>query len=429
MRLVVLVSCALFAGCGRIDFGFGGPGDAGGGDGIVPSDSVAIVAYQRATFAQTPQQGGIAWSSHPDGSVDDVEAIDTNGRALVHVDSGGAVSTSYPRMSDQTPTIHSVLGAEPGETLTFGDPDPTNCFGLTARGTATVTFAAFGTDTYRSTTVCAEYGSASTIPITYELTNATPDPIDLVVVALDTANTAEAAASRLGLPWDDGSEVDFVAGDWFEATAVNVGISGVPAQLVAQLLEIDASTGPNQNDNGDRSIVTPVVAGDTATASYLYISTTARQIELRATLVTAGNVNDVVADRRWTTPQVEALPTIPPLISNATWDPNQRVIAWTTDAPGTADELEVEVLLINPDGPGVVWTVTAPPGTGPLTLPTLPPSAPVVDPSWTGQIRVYGADFDAVTGYAQARVRPEWRAAFDQPGEAMIYGDLVLVLD
>ena len=415
-----VAACAvvLATGCGRLGFdAVSSPSDGEPADALPAPTTVTVETDQRGVAAAAPQAGVLVWTNLASGELDDVGLTDGSGRASLHLDPGGAVTAAYaPAVSAvrafavEVPTSHvrTVLAAQPGDTLVFGDVGPVCDF--TPRGTVTVSWAPVGgAVTYAVQTACNGFSTATTIA-TWNLIASDPDPSDLVIYALDGSGVPIAAAAKLSVGFGDGDQIAIASVDWSVPPAVTAELTGLPAQFQATA-NLTVQTPLGVVDAGGGLVAIGLGSGTVTVARPSALANP------RLTLGVVGMLAGVPAIQiqrvvpAGATVAIEpAGAAFPPVIAAPTWDTGSRTASWSLTNEGAADAYDVLVNRTDTTGNGLQWTVLAPfdAAVTSVQLPIAPAAAPVADPAQGTLIEVLGVQTDHATGWADVRQRPEW---------------------
>jgi hypothetical protein len=416
-RAVALVLVALAASaCGRLGFDGGrdgAGGDGGGGDGIVVGPGeVGVTTGSRVPDAP-PVAGLVVWSSHADGSLDDVAVSDPSGQAALAVDPGGAVSAAYPG----TPyLVRTVFDVAPGDALVFGANDQ-RC-DMTPRATVMVTWAPVNNAArYELGHGCDQVMvDAPATGHAWTVIAAVADPTDLVVYAKDADNDVLAIATKLSAPTNDGATISIGPSDWIDPPVVPIGITGIPAEFtMGDMVVLFQMPSSSNMARPDGVFSEPVTGGTVQLAagrippgtSYVFASAAVVDPSFRMLSVA----------RRFDAPFGASLlapvGTPPRRLDAVGYDPSQRRIAWTTAADGETDAVHAQYSRIGTGGGYVmVWTGWAPGHRTELSIPALPDGVTIDQPAEDSGVSVRIVDLDA-SGWAELRQRPEWATPFD----------------
>jgi hypothetical protein len=392
---------ALLAGCGRIGFAGDQP-DAGPGtdpDAALPTDRVSVVTRSRGG-PPGPAPGVIVWTSHADGSLDELGETDEAGRAALRVDpGGGSVSAAYPG----TPyMVRTVIGVELGDLIRFGE-DNRPC-DQTPRGQATITWAAFPDAAgYRISSTCDGFTTSTATSRVWDLTAGIPDPMDVVVQAIGSSGQLIATATRIGVPLGDGATVAFTAADWLAPVPRDIGVTGLPAFAMTGELFIFFRTPNDPTAGGGDYLFEPPTEG--ALIASVGAPSGADVITVFGSAL-GSPTEHAIGFQHWFDPAsngtIAAL-TMPSLASDLAYDETTHRVSWS-EVPGPTDRLLVTVSY----GTSYRWEVFLPGGATSVALPEPPAGVMSTIPGMPPAISVHAAVFAPRIAWPELRLRPEW---------------------
>lgn len=414
----MLVIAVTGLGCGRV--GFDGPS----GDAAIARGTASVITLGRGSPPST-YVGAIVWSSHADGSVDDVTVSDGMGLAAVTVDAGGMVTTAYddPVYGYELRTVYDVA---PGDELAFGAKY--NECDQTPRGTITIAWPTVaGATNYRFGVQCMYVGAAGgSTSYPWDVSNAVPDPMDLVVRAVDADLNPLQIASKLAVPFAGGTTVTVDAADWIVPPRHTVGVTGVAAPFTVGDLQALFRM-PTVPDAGGQDSVfeIPLVQGA--------LTMDARTPAGTAQIVVLGAVHSMtntltfshVFSAPFAASLVQPMPPPPPILAEPGYDPSARRVVWTETANGDADAVGVTVEFTG----GTIgwWTAWAPVPRTEVVFPE--PPAELAVSGTPSALSIVMVRFEIATTWPETRRRAEWNTPFDVLGfESHVTSEMSLEL-
>ncbi len=389
------------------------------------SGDVMVTTYVRAVAAVpegTAQAMVHVLVVQPDGTPGDDALTDAQGNATLHgVFPGAAVSAVYPDVVPMTTEVTSILGAAPGDQLTFGDGYQ-RAFGAFV-GTMSVDAPTFaGAVDYGATTLC---GSSTLLPLP-------PIEVDLTA-ACETANGPIAlfAYDPGLLPIASGflpdgplsPTLDVPLSAWTPNSTVTTTLEGIDPQVM--MVELD-STAAYAAGVTFTAPTMQVPIGDGAASFSNSMPMTAPRMVGHAILSAGGHfgIHEVYRALPGTaTTLTLATPSLP-WVSALAADPGVGRAVWLQTS-GTYDAAVLSLSWPLFDG-GIehdyAWTVILPPGTTSFDFsPALGASLPL-DGGIVLTAGLLLIDVPTVPSYDALRALPEWQIA--DPADAVMNGDL-----
>lgn len=331
-------------------------GGGGGGDPVLPDagipGDVTVTAYRVAPPFDVASNLDIT-AIDPDGTSRST-VTDATGTATIDVAPGGSVAAVY--LEDHA--VHMVVGAEPGDTLTFGYPLLPLDRG-TEVGTLTVTMPTIPSVT--SYSVHSSCGGASAIqpPVTLTIYSTCPATDDLVVLA-DNGNAFDgilgyAVLSSVSLDAGGSASV----GAWETPTSLTLSVDDFSPEVLNYFL-LAAGTVEGEGygsilaGTGD---VTSTGPSATATLHWAPVGDSARALLSTNSYEGQHRVSDPIApDATSHTFVMNGLPWI----TDVSVDLAQATANITIDGDYPFDRADVAFSGRTSDSVAVSWTVTAP---------------------------------------------------------------------
>lgn len=371
----------------------GGPVDAGGDAGPDADESGNVtVATKSAHFGQTigAALGDVDIVSNlPNGAVFASGKTDAGGGGTIKAVPGGSITAFYKRPTDMGYEIVSFVGVKPGETLEFGNrqpsffcpPAPAPCdvsqglvqYNWTVQGGATQTRILAGC---ASTSVAAP---TATISID-ERPSCGHNPIDAVFVSI-TNTAVTGCTTRQNQPFPGPVTVGTPSAAPF---AVIANITGIPSEVT----QVSTQFSPVLNTQLERNanFVTGfarsngVNSGGAFTGNFQYCGM-GKRTSATLSLSRPGFANTRVIDSlpsnatSWTVSN----PMLPPFLeaNGFIQSPSQRRAEWVlSPSAGTTHDAVTATfawsVVVGGMNSTVFWHFVLPPGTTEVTLPKVP---------------------------------------------------------
>ena len=414
---VVLV---LAAGCGKVlhvtPDGSGGR-DGGGSDGSGADPTVYLTVLSTDGSGQ-PDAAAIAVFQDGTGAVVRDGLVAADGTAQAALPMGGSVTVidvTMESMTNRLIQVTTISDVKPGDHLTVGSTRSPTAFDG-AQATMTATFTPFSSDGYHSfTTSCGNsFGpvsgagpSTAPLPFYDACHGATFDLLSTVETS--TSPPDDEYVYQTGLTYAANGNVT-VPDTWTGMNDLAVTMTNTPADLSD--LTVAHSGFMGEVDTATVSVAVPPTPGvDSATVRYAPVGTRGlTTISLRSTAESGlqqleDRTNSVTSSLGIDMSQLQ-LPWVGPAgetTTNVSWDqvdggtPDARFVTWIgnwTDGNGTNNNLN--------------WTIEDGKADSSITLPALPASYAMYDPSKVSGVRpmsgfVVYVDYANLDGYDQAR--------------------------
>jgi hypothetical protein len=382
--------------------------DAGGPDGAIPG------AVTVTTLLPDPPYGiasGVdVVAIDPDGT-SRATVTDDAGSASVSVAPGGSVAALY--QGEHGPTVQMVLGAEPGDSLTFGYPPAGPDHG-TDLGTMTVDAPTVaGATHYVVLSSCAR-GDASLPPVTLTVYADCPATDDLVVYA-SNGNAFDGLLGYAVLPAEaiaDGGSA--TVGAWQTPSSLSLSVDDLPPDALNYFFLAAAYVGSDPGGSiltGTGDLPTSG-ASATTTLHWAPIGDSSQVLLWTNSFDGQAEIVDPIAPDA--TSHEFAMNGIP-WITDVSLDLDTSTMRVTVGGDYAFDRTDLTFNARMSDGLPVRWELTAPPATTAgetaVTFPTLPEPFTSLNPAslFDPSISRPGAtltDYVSIDGYADARARP-----------------------
>lgn len=394
-------------------------------DAAVATGTVNILATVRCCdlAPMTPQAGVVVVAVQPDGTVGTPATTDAEGKAVVEIVEGAAVTAVYPEDTNNERQVTTIVGVKPGDSLTFGDNyyQPPITGGTSGQIDASWDPVA-GATYYYTYTPCG--GRYTGIPATsaqlfvYDYCQTPTAPI--LYAAYD--NTGFLASAYI-------PAADFTPGTslpvptWTpEATTLNypLSISGLEAAIYE--VQLGAQGVYPRGIQVDHSAYVTPASG--AAMADLSMPSTAPRTYANARLWRNGIDGRQQYFKTGAPPVAFAAPALP-WIHGLVVDPSQGQALWL-QTEGTYDAAIARLNWSRDDGMSThyfYWDVIVPPGVTSVDLgapPTaLAPYLPTADDNLGTDLELI--DLASTADYDGLRGAPEWR--WNGPEGAVAAGD------
>jgi hypothetical protein len=415
---ILLITILAAAACGKTEkFTDGGDDDSATVDATTAPDAPAtgeltVFARTRNNQASLDQAGVEVFVVGPDLTIGDRAVTDSSGRATLTVTGGDSVTAVYPPVFSEH-YITTVAGVAPGDTLTFGDPDP---FDYTQTAPMTFNWPAIANAyLYEVYTSCGGYGYAYAPTTSTALSRyayCTASTADVVIIAYDPSYVQIGAVSQTSVPWTDNGS--YTMAGLAPLATLDLSLTGLPPEIDYANLNVYGTYGDLWFGSGYAS-GTP--AGGT-------IAGTARMPPGATALRGSYSVNRAGFRGQSGTRAAPgggtftiANPSFLPWIGeNGSVNAGAREIIWIQDSEGadTPDALTLQVQWQHYNGKFYdyfYWDLVLPPGTpSRVQIPPLPANLSDLlletDQPYLQGITMY--ETDALQTWADVRAQPEW---------------------
>lgn len=390
----------------------------------LPAGQVTVTTHSRCCVTLPGPLAGVdVFVVGPDGTIGDTAVTGADGTAVVDVVTGDSVTAAYPRSNGAD--LATVVGVEPGDSLTFGDkfrlPD-----GLAV--TTTFSWPAAGS-TYRLFAPCGSTLTAATSVVDSNNFACGKLVTDYLVIAEDS----KGIATNWGM-FEDVMLVD--SGDetlaaWSPAGTLDVTVSGLPSEVtfaaITSTLVVD---GRNTFEHAQSGVVT---SGATLLAS-VWPTGAGDRIASVVRLDRSGFGSQEVHDTAGPSTTARPLtPTLLPWVTEAIGNATLGTATWLQTAMTGYDGAVLQISWRRAPVAGLFggsnddtfsWTIVLPPGISEVEFPPVPAALASSAPGAADSIVVEVSllDLSGVDGYAAFRARPEW--VLDCPQCAHASGEL-----
>lgn len=399
-----IVFCLGLAACG----GGGGAGtDADPDAPTPPVGNISITTYGSNSDPSGLKPGVDIVAIDPDGSTS-TATTGPEGTTTLTIAAGASVSAMYPDQFDGRYEVWTVLAAEPGDELVFGDAERIEYGVPTADMDVTVPSIAGG---YAYFVYGACGGESVAAPMTtitiHQFANCEPATQDLFLVATNVNNDILGYGVLPATPFTAGGSVALTA--WLPPGSLALDAAGIPPQVnrASMLAAMRLPSGPG-HVQGELDLA-PTGGSVSWTAPSPPVGDA---IEVRLTLVT------LEGPTQWTSDVIDAAATSHtfadvaalPWVSEIVVDPATSSLSFTA-AGGRAPDATWLSFSYAPEefGQYYEWLVVAPPttdGANTITIPTLPApfdGANLVASGSSSDAFVSLLDFVGADGYDDAR--------------------------
>jgi len=400
MRAVV--AFVIVAGCGRLGFDPGSPGD-GGGDAALGRAGITVNGH--LDNGTGPLADAEVWSTSGDTIVD-VQHTGADGHATLAVVSGGSVSVFDAANMWMT----TFLEVEPGDELSSGWTYSDCIAGTAATASVDLSWMPPGAavfDTIQANDGCRTASVASgTSMMSLELDSRAHEPFDVALLAIDSSAGVVASAVKPGVAWHDGLSYSFATADWKAASPATIGFDGLPEGTDGEIVASFRTAGANVSNLGTLEVSSMPVTGSLLATGNVSVDAS------RLTMVGVLGMDPLPSAGRF---QLFARVDVPlgtftvgppaPVPTLASWDPVTRRLQWSFDATGPADSFDALLGFYDTQGIALVWTVRTSGDRTELVLPPVPPDLVVPDllPLGLDEYYLITNDLLDASTYAEAR--------------------------
>ena len=308
----------------------------------------------------SPLGGAQVLAHHADGTLEANTVTALDGTAAITVDDGGMVTV----VSDAVGGAETIVGVEPGDTLTFG------LAALVGMRTYTVTLPpstlAQATYTGYAPGAIDDGASNDTPELLLDLTASTPPSGDVLAVASDGTSDQVLVAHGIDLT---ASSYDVSQLAWEPAANETLTVTGLPSDVTAGQVtrtptdggvELDVGFGASWTGTADHASVTYPVPGQVGDGAHTEVVVSRARADGRP-----DDVETIVAPS--TATSFDASPyLLPRWRGPVTFDLDTATLTWALDGSGTVAPIAIELEL----GIGAGnWRVLVPGDRTSFTLP------------------------------------------------------------